>query len=220
MRGAEVVGHGGTVAVQLHPPADAGHAFQVRRGFQPVGLDHTQPRGPGTIGPGQPLGDGDGIAIDHLAAQGQHRQAQQIQRAGGIAIGGVGPAAKVRLYLVAPLAGLLWRPAQEAVVRHGRQAQHCAHHVVAVGLDAAGHQPVIAGQIAGAVREGGQIGQQIRIGAAAVRVPVAQGQIGMRCALVGRHGRPALPQQWLRCAGAALTHLTVLACVATHAYTM
>jgi hypothetical protein len=66
-----------------------------------------------------------------------------------------------------------------------------------MGLQAAGHQPVIAGQVAGAAGQRAQLGQQVGIGAARHGLPVTQRQIGVRCALVGRHGRPAL--QW-RCA--------------------
>lgn len=89
-----------------------------------------------------------------------------------------------------------------------------------MGLNAAGHQPVIAGQVAGTVGQGGQLGQQICIGTATHGVPVTQRQIGVRCALVCGHGRPALPKQRLGCAGAALALLTGVTYVAAHAYTM
>ena len=82
-----------------------------------------------------------------------------------------------------------------------------------MGLNATGHQPVIAGQVSAAAGQRVQLGQQVCIGATGKRLPVTQGQIGVRCTLVGRHGRAALRN---RCAGAALA---VLACAAAHAYT-
>ncbi|MNT88488.1 hypothetical protein D3C72_2290570 [compost metagenome] len=85
----------------------------------------------------------------------------------------------MRLYLVAPLAGLLGRPAQQAVIGQCRQAQHRTHNVVAVGLNATGHQAIVARQVTAAAGERIQLGQQVGIRAARKRLPVTQGQVGV-----------------------------------------
>jgi len=83
--------------------------------------------------------------------------------------------------------GLLAAPAQQAVVGHGAQAQDRADDVVAHGLHRAAHDAVVAVQVARAGGERVQVGQQVGVGAAGVRVPAAHGQVGVGGALVGRH---------------------------------
>lgn len=96
------------------------------------------------------------------------------------------------------LGALLGRPAQQAIVGHGRQAQHRAHHVVAVGLQA--ERP--SARHCGPGRGRGwsacpaRAAGRHRRASLADGLPVARRQIGVRCALVGRHGRPALERRY------------------------
>ena len=91
------------------------------------------------------------------------------------------------LHFVAPLPRLLYGPAQQTVVRHGRKTQHGPHNVVTVGLQATGHEAVIACQVATAAGECAQFWQQVCIWAAQAGLPVTQCQVGVRRALVRRH---------------------------------
>ena len=99
----------------------------------------------------------------------------------------------MRFGVVGPLAGLLARPAQQPVIGDGGQLEHAADDVVAHRLHGTAHQPVVAGEVAGARGEHVQIRQQIGVRAAGNRIPVGGGEIvpgGLM--LPGQHGA-ALP---------------------------